>query len=427
MFFNRSLAQPIWGVQFLVATRSGTAGCLNLLKGQRQTAAWPFTIEFRKRPNKLITWYGRFLILLLLANASSCKNNTAKNQVKYILKNQAQNTYRTTHSTEIDPLDQADQATTSTANQMTDPHPDESLKADAEPTHPVDVPPSFSLKDISIKAGTQQSTMLEVTGQTEGYVIKSISVKAAKPKKNATKQNRDYYTKEFQVKQLEGTSIPSSGLCITVTADPALQARRYLLNIRIGKKGKGSRKTEQSVQCIIDVIKDEAKDDKKNVSNNEIPQNDYATDNEHDCLNQDETDTLKEHLTQSYTIPAEPRFTLKDMTIQAGSTHPIMLKATGITDKYFIKSISVTLNNHSYTSEFGIALANKKPIQLSDWKAILTTNPTLKPGNYALKINIGQIGKGSKKQNNGYNLPFILLMMKKHKPNRLLIGKVFNE
>ncbi|MEF2228935.1 MAG: hypothetical protein V3581_02765 [Candidatus Cardinium sp.] len=391
MFFHRPLAQSIGGAQFLVATRSSTATCLDLFKEQRQTATWPLAIEFRKRSNKLIVWYGRFFVLLLLANASFCKNEAA-NEVGHILNNCS-----TANSTKIDPLDQKDHAATSKANQTADRHPDENLKAGAEPTHPVDVPPSFSSKNISIKAGTQQSTMLEVTGQAEEYVIKSISVKVVKPKQKTANQNGRYCTDQFQVKQLEGTPIPSSGLCITVTANPALQAGAYLLNIKIGKRGKGSRKTEQSVQCIIDVIKDQAKDDKQNVSNNEIPQNDYASDNEHDCLNQDETDTLKEHLTQSYTIPAEPRFTLKDMTIQAGSTHPIMLEATGITDKYFIKSISVKFNNDLCTSEFGIALPKKKPIQLSDWKAILTTAPTLKPGDYLLKINIGQIGKGSKK------------------------------
>lgn len=324
--------------------------------------------------NNLIGVYFRFSVVSLLYTccyAGSCKNQAASKNID--LMREKQKTFNLSNSTEIDPKDHVitsqgnSERPNDDAVQMESNDRDKNPKNHLAQTNQVDTQPSFTLKDITTKAGTQQPIMLEVAGITEGYSIKSTSVT-----KNGT-----YYTKEFGVTKLNKKPIPPSSLPITLTTDPKLQAGSYELKIKIGKTGKSSQKTEQWVKCNIHVIKDEAKNH---------------------CLNKDKADTAKDiqaHPEQNHTIPAEPSFTLKDITIQAGTQQSTMLEVAGITEGYSIKSISVSQNKSYHTSKFGVDILKNKPIPPSGLPVTLTPDPALEAGPYELKIKIGKTGKGS--------------------------------
>ena len=276
--------------------------------------------------NKLMGVYGHFSALLLLIDAGSCKNEAAKQTDLSLEKGkekQDQKAYTTANSpSEALEIDQKDAIITFTSNnskrpknyaaQMTSNHQHESSQDHSEQMDQADAQPSFTLQEITIKAGTKQSIRLEVAGSTEGYIIKSIAV----TKKNITTP----YAKQFGLDLLKGTPIPPSGLPVTLTTDAKLKAGLYELKIKVGKTGKGSRKTEHCVESTIHVIKDKVKNKKQNESYSEnqtiqalnseaIPQEAIP---QNDGLSKAEThiaENIQEHSTQKDTPPAEPSFT----------------------------------------------------------------------------------------------------------------------
>lgn len=310
--------------------------------------------------NRLMEWYDRFSVVSLLYTcfyAGSCKNEAASKNVNL-------KTYTTSNSPA---LDQKDDSAASKSNgkrpskdavQMESNNRHKNSKNHSAQTNQVDTPPIFTLQDITIQPGTKQSTMLKVTDITEGYVIKSISVKEVK-------QNGSYHTSKFGVDILKNKPIPPSGLPITLTSDPTLKAGPYELKIRIGKTGKGSRQTEQWVKCRIHIIEDESKNN---------------------CPSKYEADTaenIQGYQEQNYTTPAEPSFTLKDVTIQAGTEQSTILEVAGITEGYSIHAISIKKNTNSYTKKLGLDALKGTPRSSSGLS--LPGMDTLKPGVYVIK------------------------------------------
>lgn len=255
--------------------------------------------------NNLITIFVRFSIVSILWTclyAGSCKNKTAANHTDCIVNKHEQKAHRTSNGLTTNP--KQDGATSESK---------------------VDTPPGFTLKDITIKAGTEQSILLGVTGDTEGYTIKSVSVR----------QNRSYYTDKFGVKSLKDQSIPPTGLSITLTTDPNLKTGAYRFRIKIGEIGKGSRTTEQWVECTIHVIEDNVKNE---------PQNGSCSGGPAVQLSNNETllkNTSKNHSTQTDTPSTQLSFTQKNIVIQTGNKEPIVLQVNGNTEGHIIDSISI--------------------------------------------------------------------------------------
>ncbi|WP_243018736.1 MULTISPECIES: hypothetical protein [Candidatus Cardinium] len=366
--------------------------------------------------NNSLVIYGGFAALLLVVDSISCqcKNAEACKKTNPVLEATEKKSCPTQHTpiasnepatiqkwAEINP--QGNLANSSNDSlKMEEPHQDESSMGQLAEN----IQPSFTLKDITIHIGEKQSHMLEVAGVTAGYNIKSISVS----------QNRIYYTKQFGVERFNNQPIPTSGLPITLTTDSTLKAGVYELKIKIGKIGKNSKNTEQWVTCMIYVIKDEekvqdtSKIEKQNKSSHtpsktqNIPGLQSETIHHMGSIIENEPDTAKNKeadLTQGHTTPTQPSFSLQDITMQAGTQQPSLLQATGNTEGYSVKSISVSQNRLSkaiyYTKKFGLEIFNNKPIPSSGLPIILTADSTLQAGSYQLKIKIGQTGKGSQR------------------------------
>ncbi|MGI2257170.1 hypothetical protein ACRRVD_01140 [Candidatus Cardinium hertigii] len=174
-----------------------------------------------------------------------------------------------------------------------------SLSEDSAPTHQVNRPPTFTLKDITtIKAGTTSSMSLESTGHTEGYIIKSVSVK----------RNGSYYTNKFRVKSIENQPIPATGLSITLTTDPNLKTGAYTLRMKIGKTGKGSKPTEQWVEYMIHVSKDEVKNESEDSSCSDVPPVQVSN---NERLPENTAKNKKKHSAKKHTPPTQLSFTPK--------------------------------------------------------------------------------------------------------------------
>ncbi|WP_243516943.1 MULTISPECIES: hypothetical protein [unclassified Candidatus Cardinium] len=370
--------------------------------------------------NNFLVIYGRFTALLLAVDSISCqcKNAEAYKKINPVLERKEKKSCPTQNASIASNAPATIQKSaeinvqgnfTNSSNdslKVEEPHQDESAMGQLAQADQRNVQPSFTLKDITIYAGAKQSHMLEVAGITAGYNIKSISVS----------QNRIYYTKQFGVELFNNQPIPTSGLAITLAIDSTLKAGVYELKIKIGKTGKGSKKTEQSVTCMIHVIKDEAKVqdtlkiEKQNKSSNissttqTIPVLQSETINHMGSIIEDEPDTAKNKeadLTQAHITPTQPSFSLQDITMKAGTQESVMLEATGDTEGYGVKSISVSQDRVSkaiyYTKKFGVEIFNNKPIPSSGLPIILNTDSTLQAGSYQLKIKIGQTGKGSQR------------------------------
>lgn len=222
--------------------------------------------------NNLIAIFIRFSIVSILyvcIYAGSCKNKMAANKAELIVEKHKQKTCKPSNGLETDPKKTNDLAI--------DPK-DDGVASESN----VETPPIFTLKDITIKAGMEQSILLGVTGQTEGYSIKSVEIE----------QNGSYHTKKFGVESLKNQPIPATGLSITLTTDPKLKTGAYTFRMKIGKRGKGSKTTEQWVEYMIHVIEDKVKNELENgscsglppvqVSNNErLPKNTSKTKKKH--------------------------------------------------------------------------------------------------------------------------------------------------
>lgn len=217
--------------------------------------------------NHLIEVSFRFsLVSLLYAcfHAGSCKNQTASKKIDFIVENQEQKTHTTTNLVAIDQKDDIIASASNDERQKNhfikkgDDYQYGSSKNASEQMHQVDTLLSFTLKDITIKAGTVQSILLEATGNTEGYSIKSVSIQ----------NNGSNCTKKFGIgtATLKNKPIPPTGLPITLTTDPKLKAGSYAFKMKIGKTGKGSQATAQWVKCMIYIIEDEVKNETQNAS-----------------------------------------------------------------------------------------------------------------------------------------------------------------
>lgn len=206
------------------------------------------------------------LVSLLYAcfHAGSCKNQTASKKIDFTVENQEQKTNTTSNLVEIDQKGDIIAATSNhekgknhSIKKEFD-YQNESSKDTSKQMHQVDTLLSFTLKDITIKAGTVQSIPLEATGNTEGYSIKSVSIQ----------KNGSNCTKKFGIgtATLKNKPIPPTGLLITLTTDPKLKAGPYTFKMKIGKTGKGSQTTAQWVKCMISIIEDKAKNKTQNAS-----------------------------------------------------------------------------------------------------------------------------------------------------------------
>ena len=396
--------------------------------------------------NQLIGLYRLFSVFLFLTDITSCKNEMASKQIDLIFEDQKQqqNALKT-HSISISTAQQ-DDGITSAGN---------SKPLQADPKQPDQAPPKFELEDTTIKAGTTQSIRLEeitinagttqsirlkANGNTEGYIIKSISIS-----KNGTYCTGKFGITEDYKKRLK-QPIPPTGLPITLTTNPRQQDGYYELKLKIGKTGKGSRPTEQWVECTIQVINDKAKNEKQNEScsakqtiaaynSNTMVQNDCPSKDEADASKNIDEDASKniaeddfknieadasknitkdaskndranpskniaEEKPQNDTTSESPSVGLKDITIKVGTTKSITLEIIGITEEYVIKTISLkkTNTNNYHTPKLGLNRLKGEAIGNSGITFPLPEQFPLKPGAYVLRITVAKNEKNSKTQ-----------------------------
>lgn len=166
----------------------------------------------------------------------------------------------------------------------------------------VETPPVFTLKDITIKAGTEQSILLGVTGQTEGYSIKSVAVE----------KNGSYHTKKFGIKLVKNQPISPTGLSITLTTNRNLKKGAYTFRMKIGKIGKGSKTTEQLIESMIHIIEDELKKEPQNGSCNDVPLV-QALNNE--TLRENGSKNEQKYSPKKHTPAAQLNFTLENIKL----------------------------------------------------------------------------------------------------------------
>ncbi|MGI2298657.1 hypothetical protein ACRRVB_02570 [Candidatus Cardinium hertigii] len=305
--------------------------------------------------NNLIAIFVRFSIVSILYTclyAGSCKNKTAANHTDCIVNKDEQKAHRTSNGL------------------TTDPKEDEIASE-----RKADRPPIFTLKEITIQAGKEQSILLAVTGDTEGYAIKSFSVK----------QNSSYHTKKFGIKLFKNQTIPPTGLSIPLTTDSNLKTGAYRLRIKLGQTGKGSKTTEQCVECTIHVIEDEVKNEPQNGSYSDGPP--VQVSNNETLLE----NTSKNHSTQTDTPPAPLSFTEKNIVIQTGNKEPIALQVNGNTEGYIIDSISIKRNINKNKQYIHKPIASSGSINIG-------TLSFLNSGVHVLKMNISRGEENSDKQ-----------------------------
>lgn len=255
------------------------------------------------------------LLLYTSLHAGSCKNSAAR-KTSTILKDIKQDNTDPTSLKQDKHKDQDktdlkasklaekdSEATISSQNSM----PNKWLQNSTAATNEQDIKPTFTLKDITIQVGTSQSITLAVTGLTEGYIIKSVSI---------TNNTTTRYIKQFGLDDLKNKTIPSSGLAFELTANKSLKLGTYLLQIKLGKTGADSQKTEQFVGCTITVF------DQNEVKTNDSTdkQNDFPNSNQ---LNETQTETTP--FQGAYAIKQEHKeqkdTTGKSITHLAPSTH----------------------------------------------------------------------------------------------------------
>ncbi|WP_419241161.1 hypothetical protein [Cardinium endosymbiont of Nabis limbatus] len=210
----------------------------------------------------------------------------------------------------------------------------------------------------------------------------------------------------------QGKPIKPPGLTVEFTADTSLKAGDYQLKIRIGKTGTGSRKTEQWIESTIHVMHDEAKNQNQeteeskestvHVINDKAKhenQNEPSTEETIQALNNEETyknDYLSEDK-PNIVGPSSFTLTKNEITVNVEKPASIKLEATGNTEGYVIKSISVNKNGRYLTSKFNnIKAYQDQPIPSSGLTMHFTADTSLKAGDYQLKIKVGKKGPGSR-------------------------------
>lgn len=127
-------------------------------------------------------------------------------------------------------------------------------------------PPIFSFKEqrIAIQTGEQKQLTLQASGNTSGYVVKSVSIKRAP----STTPYRDQFGLKHCIEQNQPCFFPESGFVLNVHPTSTLTAGIYTLTVRIGKQGVNSKPTNQLVTCEIVVCKEEAWNEEEFVENN---------------------------------------------------------------------------------------------------------------------------------------------------------------
>jgi len=301
----------------------------------------------------LIALFVRFSMVSILyacLYGGSCKNKMAANHTDFIVDKHEQKTQKTTHELKTDPKEDG-----------------------GDLYSKVDTPPTFTLQDLTIKAGREQPILLGVTGQTEGYSIKSVSVE----------RNGCYYTEKFGVKSLNKKPIPSTGLPIILAANTKLKTGSYVFRIKIGKIGKGSKTTEQSVECMIHVIEDKVKNEPQNGSCNGAPAVQVSN---HEILQENSSKNKEKQSPKKHT--PQLNFTPENIVTQTGSKAPIRLQVNGKTEGYIIDSIAIRKNIDKKRQYINQPIPSSGLMTLEDLSY-------LTPDKYGLEIKVSKRGKNS--------------------------------
>ena len=341
------------------------------------------------------------LILLLSTNliASSCKNSAADRQTE------AMNKIIKTDATLPTHCHQAAQSTagnTTLLHNQSPAHPPDDANQTISPANTISIQPTFTLQDMTIQAGTQRPTILQINNYIEGYVVKTVSI---------TKNTTTSYVKQFGLDQLKNQPINASGLTFMLTTNKHLKHGVYLLKLTIGKLGIGNKATRQSVACKITVFNNQTPKIDTTACMSTIPPTchhttpttpiatiDSATQtNTVDLIAQsNESVQTQEETSRRNTENGPTNLRLKDMTIQPGSTASTTLEIENHTQGYRIKYISVTKNSTtSYVKKFGLTQLKNTPIPPHGLTFTLTADKKLRPDIYFLKITVSKTGIGS--------------------------------
>ncbi|MDD9139716.1 MAG: hypothetical protein NQ127_02185 [Candidatus Cardinium sp.] len=105
----------------------------------------------------------------------------------------------------------------------------------------------------------------------------------------------------------------------------------------------------------------------------------------------------KETTTPLLTQPIQPRFNLKNMKIQAGTSYNAKLGCQQLTEGYCIQSVRIIKDSTlSYVPHFSLHTLRNQPIPIHGLSFTVTPSQKVKPGDYLLLLTIGKYGKGSK-------------------------------
>ncbi len=127
-------------------------------------------------------------------------------------------------------------------------------------------PPIFSFKEqgIAIQAGEQKQLTLQASGNTNGYVFKSLSIK----KESRTTPYQNQFGLKDCIENRLPCSFPASGFSLNLNPIATLAAGTYTLTIRVGKQGVKSKPTNECISCEIVLIKKEALKNEEPVAGN---------------------------------------------------------------------------------------------------------------------------------------------------------------
>lgn len=116
-------------------------------------------------------------------------------------------------------------------------------------------PPAFSFKEqcFTIQTEEQKQLTLQASGNTNGYVVKSVFIK----KGPSTTPYQNQFGLKDCIEKKQPCFFPESGFNLNLYPIATLTAGTYTLTIRLGKQGVNSNPTNQCISCEIVLIKRE--------------------------------------------------------------------------------------------------------------------------------------------------------------------------